>query len=229
VALFSKTTQIPLWPFLVANHELGRVDYRTLIAPDFMTEQGCGELLATLPLSSNESALHLCTLHYHLPRGQRCRVVALYQLRPLPAGGYFPVQPQREVQVILGLVLLQSLGERGIDPRLLGESFTLYEDYYRAFCRSYQPRDFPVIPSWPLAAPLSHPLSLTRMPDQTALQPPAAPHSLWALAVLPTQRLQRSHPITRKQVLARIRQRPRIFQLLRIFPFPPLFRWHWRS
>jgi hypothetical protein len=216
----AETKNVPAWPFLVANHELGRVDYRTLVAPDFLVDQECSQILTSLPLSMEEEGVHSCCVTYRTGSGETCKIVALYQFLPVPAEGYFPIRPQREVQVIAGLIFTLRAFSPCVTPELLKESFQLYDEEYRQFCRSHQPREFPVILSWPLAAPPASPLTVTTMPEQdaTRLHPRLFAHR--TARVNPQQRAERAFPISRAQIMEEITQET-FFSRLRRF-----FHWH---
>lgn len=216
----SKTNIVPAWPFLVANHELGRVDYRALVAPDFLNEQGCSQILASLPLVGDDDTVHSCYLSYRSITGEACRIAALYQTRTLATEGLFRVKPQRAVQIVVGVVHLRLFPDQGIDLALLEESFALYEDDYRAFCRMIQPREFPVIQSWPLAATLTTPPVVTALPEQNAtrLIPTASPSR--PARVIAQQRALRALPIARHQVLQQIRQDTLLTRFFRLFRWP---------
>lgn len=215
---------IPAWPFLVANHELGRVDYRTLVAPDFLGDQGCSQILTTLPVEQENDGIHSCYVTYRSSTGETCKLAALYQTRTIPPDTYFPIRPQREVQVIVGLIFTLRFPHLRVTPELLEESFALYEDDYRQFCSSLQPRDFPVILSWPLSASLSSPLVVNLMPEQntTRLQPRTYPQR--PARVIPQQHAERAFPIARSQVLEQITQETFLTRLRSLFTWRHRFR-----
>ena len=215
--LSPQATTIPAWPFLVANHELGRVDYRTLIAPDFLSDQGCSQVLASLPLDGDDNTAHSCYLTYRTESGETCRIATLYQTRTLATEEFFSVKPQRAVQIVVGLVILRTFPDQGISLSLLDESFALYEDDYRAFCSAPQPRGFPVIQSWPLAAPLTTPPTVTALPELNATRLVPTSYPSRPARALPQQRVQRAFPITRHQVLKQIRQDTRLTRFLKRF------------
>ncbi len=216
-----QATIIPAWPFLVANHELGRVDYRTLIAPDFLSDQGCSQVLASLPLDGDDDTAHSCYLTYRSESGETCRIATLYQTRTIATEEFFPVKPQRAVQIVVGLVVLRTFPDQGISLSLLDESFALYEDDYRAFCSAPQPRGFPVIQSWPLAAPLTtSPTIVTGLPELNATRLIPTSYPSRPAHVLPQQRAQRAFPIARHQVLEQIRQDALLTRFLKRFRWP---------
>lgn len=208
---------VPAWPFLVANHELGRVDYRTLVAPDFLADQECEQVLSSLPLSVDEESIHSCYVTYRSASGEICKVGVLYQAVLISGESYFPIKPQRQVQIIVGLVFTLRYFQPRLSPELLRESFQLYEEDYRQFCHSATPRDFPVTVSWPLAAQLATPLTVVSMPEQdtTRLQPRQGTYR--SAKVVPQQRAERAFPISRTQVLEQITQETFFTRLLRLF------------
>ena len=212
-----ETTIVPAWPFLVANHELGRVDYRTLVAPDFLADQECEQVLSSLPLAMDEESIHSCYVTYRSANGETCKVGVLYKIMEISGESFFPIKPQRQVQIIVGLVFTLRYFHLSLSPELLQESFQLYEEDYRQFCHSTNPRDFPVTVSWPLAAPRATPLTVTSMPEQdtTRLQPRQGAYR--SAKVVPQQRAERAFPISRSQVMEQITQETFFTRLLRLF------------
>ncbi|MBB6052696.1 hypothetical protein [Armatimonas rosea] len=217
MAVSSDPNIVPAWPFLVANHELGRVDYRTVVAPDFLADQAASQVLTALPMDLDDSGPFLCELSYRSGKRSLCKVTVLYTIRTIPSAEYFPIRPQRAVQIISGLVLPQPLAQPACDPTLLEECFTLYSDDYRQFCWTMLPRDYPIVLSWPLAVSVAPHSPLTVLPplDTTRIHSRALPSR--PAAVIPQQRAERAFPIARTEVLARISQESRLRRLFRRF------------
>lgn len=206
---------VPAWPFLVANHELGRVDYRTLVAPDFLGDQDASQVLAALPIDSDQTGPFVCELTYRGARREQCRLTLVYQVRSIPSESYFAVRPQRAVEILTGLVFLQPIAPLGVGAAFLDECFTLYEDDYRQFCRALPPHDFPVVLSWPLAITLNPDEVLSQLPTQDATRVHSRSITSRSAQTLPAQRAERAYAISRHETLAQIRTESFLAQLWR--------------
>jgi hypothetical protein len=217
VRVSSEPIVVPAWPFLVANHELGRVDYRTLVAPDFMGDQDASQVLASLPFESeaDTEAPFCCELTYQTARQERCKVTVVYQTRTISAESYFKVRPQRAVQVLVGAVFTQPFSTSSPSPELLEECFALYEEDYRLFCHALPPRDFPVVLSWPLATTLTAPASLSPLVSQDATRVHPKPFPKRSAQLVAAQRAERAFPIARTAVLKQVCSETRIQRLWR--------------
>lgn len=212
----SEPSTTPAWPFLVANHERGRVDYRTIVAPDFLGEQGVSQVLAGLPLELETEEVACCRLTYQTARGKRCEVTAVFQAKTIVGEQYFPVRPQRSVQVLVGAIFSQPLTEAMPSQALLSECFALYEDSYREFCQTSAPTHFPVVLSWPLTAALTEPPPPTALPPLDGTRLHGAPLPTRSAPVVASLRAERAYPISRATILQQIQRRnPSLWARLR--------------
>lgn len=154
-------TPLLAWPFVVANHELKRVDYRPVVAPDFLCEQQRSPILTLLSLPEESSmALYGGSVQYELGAHHH-QIFAAYQVldRHDPAFG------DRQIRVLSGLVYLPSNRGIGITKEALTRAHQLCEEVYRKFCLASEPYATPVYASSPLTLPSSASEPLTYFPS----------------------------------------------------------------
>lgn len=163
----------PAWPFLIANHEVGRVDYRALVAPDFLCEQQCSQILTALPFPEESFLPHRCSLTYRAHGRSLYKTVAIFRLLEFPGAQ----QGGRRIQVLSGLLLPSGDEAVSVPFSALERAFSLYADDYRAFCEEPSPTTFPVIASWPLSVEraVTEPASLLQRCDASRLRPKPLP------------------------------------------------------
>lgn len=165
--------KIPAWPFLIANHEAGRVDYRALVAPDFLCEQQCSQILTALPFPEESHLPFRCSIAYRADGRTLYHTVAVFRLLEFPGSG----QGGRRVQVLSGLLLASGDEAVCLPYSALERAFTLYADDYKAFCEESSPTTFPIVASWPLSVEraLNDPATLLPSCDATRLRPKPLP------------------------------------------------------
>ena len=206
-------TRIPAWPFLVANHEPQRVDYRPIVAPDFLCDQQRSPVLTLLPMPEESTeALFGCVLSYCVGK-TTFQIQVLYQV----LDRFDPELSDRQIRVLSGLIVPPSVGAGRIVLNDLERGRALYDDAYRRFCQDSLPHSFPVAAAWPLALEPSvgAPPDYLAPCDATLLRSQPYP-------ILPVQRPESdSHPITRRELLRQIKTETSVTRLLRYLRVTP--------
>lgn len=200
---------VPAWPFLVANHEPLRVDYRPLVAPDFLCEQQRSPVLTLLPLPEESTAtVFACMLAYRLGSAS-LQLLALFQVRDR----FDPTLSDRQVRVISGLILPPTANMQSVSTETLQTAYGLYERCYQEFCASTSPSTFPVVASWPQALTSEPGAPLTYLPPCDATRVQSQSHTIHQ-APRPASEV---HPITSREILRELQTETPLSRVLHFF------------
>ena len=200
---------IPAWPFLVANHERLRVDYRPLVAPDFMCEQQRSATLTLLPHPQTASESFLASMILSKVGGSTFQVLALFQVWER----LDPSFSDRRIQVITGLIVPGTTAKNKITEEHVKSAKLLYEPTYSAFCQSLEPSTFPVIASWPLDLTPQTGYPPTYLPSCDATRVTTQSFEIQP-ALRPSSGV---HPMTSRALLREIRTDTLLSRTLRFF------------
>ena len=136
------------WPFLVSRNPY--LDYRTIVAPDFICQKGIPNLLARVAEGDlTEQGSAICRTVYGSKADDFTiifRVVRATKKEIGLPGGDEVLKDQfgREIYLIEGIVL-RDVGEVAIPQKVLDEAHLQLTESYRQFWNSIEPP--PVIPS----------------------------------------------------------------------------------
>jgi hypothetical protein len=136
------------WPFLVSRNPY--LDYRTIVAPDFICQAGIPNLLARVAEGNlTEQGSAICRTVYGSKANDFTIIFRVVQATKkeicLPDGDeVLKDQFGREIHLIEGIVL-KTVGEVSIPQKVLDQAYLLLTESYRQFWNSIEPPS--VIPS----------------------------------------------------------------------------------